>query len=444
MRIRKAPYRPRGGVRPLYRKQLAASREIVAAPLPERFVVSMAQHVGAPAEPAVKKGDRVLRGQLIGRPHGFVSAAVHAPTSGVVEDLGTCTTPAGRVAACVIIESDGADHSAPPLVAEGEWEHLDDEKLVSLVAQAGIVGMGGAGFPTHVKLSPPPGTRIDTLILNGAECEPYLTADHRLMVERADDLRRGMEVVSAILRPDSVSLAVEDPGLARGMSAPFARCGEHVQAVVLRRAYPQGAEKQLIRAVTGRVVPSGGLPAQVGVLVLNVGTVCAIWDAVGRGLPLTERVVTVTGIPVGLPSNVSARIGTPFSFLIDFCGGLDNASAKVVCGGPMMGLAQSSFDVPVIKTTSGLVALPDDETPLYSSTPCISCGRCVEACPMGLMPNMLGRFLESEDYRSAAAWNVSDCIECGCCAYQCPSHRPLVQLLRRGKAEASALTRAAG
>ncbi len=444
MRIRKAPCRPRGGVHPLHRKHLASFRRILDIPLPERLVVSMAQHAGAPAEPAVEKGDRVLRGRLIGKPRGFISAAVHAPTSGIVADVGTCATPAGQVAASVSIEPDGEDRSAPPLIPEGEWERLDAERLVSLVADAGIVGMGGAGFPTHVKLSPPPGRKIDTLILNGAECEPYLTADYRLMVERTGNLRRGMEVVRRILRPDSVRIATEDRGLAHALSEEFARCGELVQAVVLKRRYPQGAEKQQIFAVTGREVPSGGLPADVGVLVLNVGTVCAIWNAVGRGIPLTERVVTITGFPVGLPSNLNARIGTPFSRLIDFCGGLDDASAKVICGGPMMGLAQSSLDVTVTKTTSGLVTLSGGETSLYSSTPCISCGRCIDACPMGLMPNALSRFLEAEDYRSAAEWDVSDCIECGCCAYQCPSHRPLVQLLRRGKTEAAALARAAG
>ena len=320
---------------------------------------------------------------------------------------------------------------------------MDAEDLVGLLADAGVAGMGGAGFPTHVKLSPPPGNTIDTLLVNGAECEPYLTADYRLMLEQADDIRRGIEVMRHILGVKDVRVAIEDnkPEAIAAMEKALADMDDNVQVVVLKTEYPQGAEKQQIYAITGREVPSGGLPMAVGALVENVGTVAAIWKAVSTGMPLIERVTTVTGTPIAKPSNLKSRIGTPYSHLVDFCGGISGDASKIISGGPMMGFAQTSLDTTVTKTTSGLLLLPAGASQ-YSSMACISCGRCVGACPTYLMPNELSQFVEAEDYESAEGYDMLDCIECGCCAFVCPAHRPLVQHMRRGKAEAMAIVRA--
>jgi electron transport complex protein RnfC len=440
MKIRKARYRLKGGVHPRYCKELTSANRTQTVPLPGLLAVSMAQHFGLPAQPVVKKGDRVLRGQLIGEPAGFVSAAVHAPTSGIVKGLEKAPTPGGSRAMAVLIECDGEDRIDPSVAGNADLGALNAEELVSIVAKAGIVGMGGAGFPTHVKLSPPPNRKIDTLIINGAECEPYLTADYRLMLEHPQKIRGGIEVMRKILKPDSLRLAIEDnkPEAIRVMERVLASLDGYMEIAVLDSCYPQGAEKQQIYSITGREIQHGQLPMDIGVLVENVGTVAAIWDAVSEGLPQTSRIMTVTGSPVVLPSNVIARIGTPFSHLVEFCGGISGNAAKIVCGGPMMGFAQSTLNVTVAKTTSGLVVLSDKETSPFLSIPCIGCGRCIEACPMGLMPNELSRCVEAKDYPRAERNGLLDCIECGCCAFGCPAHRPLIQHMRVGKTEIKA------
>ncbi|MFC1452356.1 electron transport complex subunit RsxC [Verrucomicrobiota bacterium] len=309
--------------------------------------------------------------------------------------------------------------------------------ILGMVAEAGIVGMGGAGFPTHVKLSPPPNKPINTLIVNGAECEPYLTADHRLMVENAQQIWAGARVIRKLLGARTVRIAVEDnkPDAIAAMEQATADDPGDVAVVPLRTEYPQGAEKQQIHAITGREVPSGGLPMDVGALVENVATAMAVWDAVVNGRPLTARVTTVTGGPVGKPGNVYARVGTAFADLVEFCGGVKGSCGKIIAGGPMMGLAQATFDAATSKTTSGLLLLSPAEVQQFTSMPCIGCGRCVGACPMNLMPSELSQMLEAEDYDSAEDYRVLDCIECGCCAYVCPAHRPLVQHMKQGKAK---------
>lgn len=433
----KAPYKVNGGVHPEYNKGLAKDHPIREMPLPALLRVTMAQHLGAPAKPLVKKGDTVLRGQPIGEPAGFISAAVHAPTSGTVKAVADAPTAIGGVATSIDIEPDGEDTWVDDLAPHPQWENLGVRQLLEIVAKAGVAGMGGAGFPTHVKLSPPPDKPIDTVIINGAECEPYLTADHRLMVERAGEIAAGAAILRKILAAETVQVAIEDnkPDAIRAMEEALAGVAGNAAVVALETEYPQGAEKQQIYAVTGREVPSGGLPMDVGCVVENVGTTLAVWDAVVNGRPLTERVTTVTGHPVASPGNVLARIGTSYADLVAFCGGATSPVAKVISGGPMMGFAQSSLDVATTKTTSGLLLLPPSAVSAFESMPCISCGRCVDACPMYLVPSELSQMLEAEDYEVAEEQNVLDCIECGCCAFECPAHRPLVQHMRQGKAK---------
>lgn len=333
MKTVRAGSKSNGGIHPAYCKQLAADKPVVALPLPALLAVSMAQHLGAPASPTVKKGDKVLRGQLIGEPAGFISAAVHAPTSGEVKAVDGVVTASGRVAPAVTIVPDGEDQLDPACRPPADLQALDAKQLIGMVADAGIVGMGGAGFPTHVKLSPPPNKTIDTLIVNGAECEPYLTADYRLMVESADAIKNGIEIIRKILGARSLRVAIEDnkPAAIKAMEKVMARLEGDVELVVLETEYPQGAEKQQIFSVTGREVPSGGLPMDVGVLVENVGTAAAIWEAVSNGMPLMDRITTVTGTSLKNPSNLKVRIGTPFSDLLSHCGGMPPDSCKLIC-----------------------------------------------------------------------------------------------------------------
>jgi electron transport complex protein RnfC len=437
MKATQAQFRGKGGIHPVYHKDLSRDKAIEVMPVPALLIVSMAQHLGAPAKPIVKKGDTVLRGQCIGEAAGFISAAVHAPTSGTVKLVASATTTIGGTAPAITIEPDGEDRWIDGIEGIADWKSTDPKTLIAKVAAAGIAGMGGAGFPTNVKLSPPPDKPIDTLILNGAECEPYLTADHRLMVERADQIWEGCQIIQKILGAKNVRIAIEDnkPESIASMQQAMANADENASIVILKTEYPQGAEKQQIYATTGREVPSGKLPMDVGCVVENVGTTQAVWDAVVNGTPLTERVTTVTGTPVDNPRNVLGRIGTPYSDLLEFCGGLKHDAAKIISGGPMMGLAQPGLTTTTTKTTSGLLFLTPSETKTFKSMPCIACGRCIEACPMHLVPAELSQMLEAEDYDAAEELSVLDCIECGCCAFACPAHRPLVQHMKQGKSK---------
>lgn len=424
------------GVHPPYHKDLSAALPIRSLPLPPLLRVSMLQHLGAPAKPIVNKGDTVLRGQRIGDPGGFVSAPVHAPTSGTVKAIEEADTAPGMRATHIDIEPDGRDQWVDGIAGHPDWEQLDPKALLALVAEAGICGMGGAGFPTHVKLAPSPGKTIEALLINGAECEPFLTADHRLMVEHAAAVWTGARILMRILGVTRTRVAIEDnkPDAIAAMEQAMAGTKGDVGVVVLKTEYPQGAEKQQILAALGREVPSGGLPMDVGALVENVGTAFAIQDAVLNGRPLTERIATVTGRPVTAPANLRVRIGARYSDLLDFCGGTRGPVGKIVSGGPMMGFAVHSLDVAVTKTTSGIVLLAPDECAAYTYMPCISCARCGMACPMYLAPSEISRMVEAEDYEGAEQWDVMDCIECGCCAFECPARRPLVQHMKQAKA----------
>jgi electron transport complex protein RnfC len=426
----------RGGVHPPDMKELSAGAAIEPFPLPPLLAVSLAQGLGAPAKPVVAPGDQVLRGQTIAEPGGFVSAALHAPTSGTVRSIGECPHPVGLRANAIYLEPDGADRWHPEAgrpLDDAAAAGLSPKEIIERVRAAGLVGMGGAAFPTHVKLAPPPGKTIDAVILNGCECEPYLTADYRMMMEHPDRIVRGLK------------LLVRAAGAGRGIigveaNKPDAfdrlmrevRGSEGLACRMVAVKYPQGAEKQLIRALLGREVPSGGLPMDAHALVQNVGTAAAVADAVMSGLPLTERVVTVSGECIERPGNLLCRIGTPIGALLAARGVLPGAR-RLISGGPMMGLAQWNLDVPVLKGTSGVLVL--DEPPPPPATGCINCGRCVEGCPAHLMPNRLSILGERGRFAAMAGRNVMDCIECGVCTYQCPARRPIVQWIRQGKNE---------
>jgi len=437
-----------GGVHPPDRKELSKTKKIVVLPLPEKVIIHLSQHIGAPAEPIVKIGDMVKKGQKIGEAKGFVSVPVHASVSGKVMAVANFPHPAGKSLPAVQIDSDGLDEWSEGVKENQDYRSLSPEEIKSIIKNAGIVGMGGAAFPTHVKLSPPENKKIDTLIINGAECEPYLTADHRLMLEEPIKVLEGAMLVAKALsikdvrigveanKPDAITVLTD---AAQNPSAlPLSEEGEGgipVKVESLPIVYPQGGEKQLIKALTGREVPSGGLPMDVGVIVQNVATVAAIYDAVRFGRPLIERIVTVTGSGVKDPGNFKVRIGTSTLKLIEAAHGLKPEIGKVISGGPMMGIAQHTMDVPVIKGMSGLIFLPQSEMKNYTPEACIRCGRCVAVCPMGLLPNMLGIYAELDRFEDAEKISVLDCMECGSCAYVCPSRRPLVHLIRHAKAD---------
>ncbi|NOY80350.1 MAG: electron transport complex subunit RsxC [Kiritimatiellaeota bacterium] len=436
-------HRFHGGVHPREGKSSTSGNAIQTAPLFEKYIVPLQQHIGAPSKVTVAKKDRVLRGQLLAEPGGFVSAAIHAPTSGVVSAVGDCLGPAGTKVPAVEITADGDDIAAEPLAPIAAWESTSPEDLKNRIAEAGIVGMGGAAFPTHVKLSPPPNKPIDVLILNGVECEPCLTADHRLMLEAPDRILTGARILARVLGVSQVYIGIEDnkPDAIELLTRKTE--GTTITVASLSVRYPQGAEKQLIYALTGRKVPTGGLPMDVGCVVQNVGTAAAVAEAVTEGKPLYERVTTVTGAPLVRPGNWRLRVGTPLRTVLELCGGVKYDPAKIVFGGPMMGLSVYSLDIPVHKSTSGLLLLGPAEVAQFTSQPCIRCGRCVDACPMNLLPGTLSVEIENERFDLAEEDHAFDCIECGCCAYVCPSHRPLVQHLRRAKSEILAKRRAA-
>lgn len=430
-----------GGVHPEEGK-VAHDSPIVDAPLLGSYTVPLQQHIGAPAKPLVKKGDKVLRGQQIAAPGGFVSAPIHSPTSGEVTAMSMCLGPLGNQLQAVVITPDGEDKAAEPMPAL-DPANSSPAELKTRIGDAGIVGMGGAAFPTFVKLSPPPNKPIDTLILNGVECEPCLTADHRLMLEKPELILAGARTCATILGVKKVMLAIEanKPDAVTLMSQKASAYDIEVHQLKVR--YPQGAEKQLIYTLTGRKVPCGGLPMDVACVVQNVGTAAAIGEAVLFGKPLYERITTVTGRPVAHPGNWRLRVGTLYKEALAMAGGVTEEPAKIISGGPMMGMSVYSLDIPVMKNTSGLLLMAPEEVTLYESNPCIRCGRCNDNCPMGIMPGILSVQIENLRYELAEQWHVIDCIECGCCSYGCPAHRPLVQHMRRAKAEVNARRKAA-
>lgn len=433
-----------GGIHPVYHKASSAGIAIRELALPPRLSVPLSQHLGAPAKPIVAVGDTVTAGQLIAEANGFISAPVHAPASGQVVALEQVLTASGRPCQAIVIET-SAEQTWTLLPILQNWQEIEKQSLIDQIGAAGIVGMGGAGFPTRVKLSPPKDKPIDTLILNGAECEPYLTGDHRMMLEHAREIRIGTEIIRTVLGAKTVRIAIEDnkPDAIEAMQQAYADMPGDVSVTVLRTSYPQGSEKQQIYSVTGREVPRGGLPMDVGCVVENVSTAFAIYDAVMNGRPLVKRVITVTGDAIAKPANLLAPVGTLYRDLVAACGITSEQPVKIISGGPMMGFTVASLDIPTGKTASGLLLLTAKRVSTYTSQACISCGRCVEACPMRLAPSELSQFIEADDIEGAEQNALMDCIECGSCAFVCPAHRPLVHHMRRGKAAVMAKRAAA-
>jgi electron transport complex protein RnfC len=427
------PFTFKGGIHPSDNKAATKDKAIVAAAVPAHLTIPLLQHIGAPCTVAVQAGQEVKKGQVIGTAGGFVSAPVHAPVSGKVAALETVPNPMGMRVGAVVIDNDGAETWCE-CVETPDASALSREELCSRINNAGIVGMGGATFPTHVKLSPATGQTIDTLIINGVECEPYLTADHRLMLEKSDEIVAGVKILARALGVSRCMIGIE-ANKPDAVDAMKSACGNDASLSVhtLKVKYPQGAEKMLIKALVNREVPPRGLPIAVGVVVQNVATSAAVYQAIRFGRPLIERVVTVTGDAISEPKNLLVRIGTPVNDLIAECGGFKGEAGRIVMGGPMMGFALSSADFPVTKGTSGILALSKGSVAADEFGPCIRSGRCIDACPMGLMPSLLGILVEKAKYEETRAYNLHDCFECGSCTYVCPAKRPMVQFIKLAK-----------
>ena len=421
------------GIHPNEQKQYTENVPITTL-LPaagSEMVFPMVQHLGAPCKPLVEKGQKVLVGEKIGDNEAFFCAPVHSSVSGVVKDIRPHLTVAGTIVESVIIESDGelAEHES--IKPRGSFENISREEIFGIIREAGIVGLGGAGFPTHVKLSPPPDKKIDTVIVNGCECEPYLTTDNRVMIEESDRIVTGLRVILKLIPSAKGIIAVEDnkPEAIEALKKNSAGI-PNIEVAVVRTKYPQGCEKQLVNAITKREVPSGGLPIDVGCIVNNVDTVIAIHRSIVRGRPLMRKVVTLTGGAIRNPGNYKARLGTKLNDLVEQAGGFKTIPAKIVVGGPMMGVAIFDTDVPVVKTTEGVLFLTDEESYIPPERNCIRCGSCVEYCPAGLIPTELNADILKEDGEAFVRHNGLDCIECGSCSYICPAKRRLSQAIR--------------
>ena len=434
---------PRGGVHPAENK-LSAASATRPLPLPERVVIPVVQHLGAPAEPVVQKGETVVTGQLLARGRGFVSANIHSSVSGKVFRIEERPDASGYKRLSFVIDTQGDewDPSIDRSETLRENIQISREEIIRKIQDAGIVGMGGATFPTHVKLNVPKGKKADILIINGVECEPYLTADHRLMLEKSRELMVGIRILMKALEVNRAVIGIENnkPD-AIELLDNLAGKDEGITVQPLKVKYPQGGEKQLIKAITGREVPSGGLPVDVGAVVHNVGTTFAAYEAVQKNKPLIERIVTVTGKSVKEPSNFVVRIGTPVAGVIEAAGGLPEDTGKVVLGGPMMGKAISKLDIPVTKGTSGILIIPDSEAHRKPVQPCIRCARCVSVCPMGLEPYLLMSLGQKQLWDKARQESVMDCIECGSCSFTCPADRPLLDYIRLDKMRVGELIR---
>jgi electron transport complex protein RnfC len=422
-----------GGLHPPELKN-TADKSIVDLPLPDRVVLPVSQHIGAPAKPVFKITDNVETGQVIAEPGGFVSARVHATITGKVIGSGNFMHPFGVPSPALAIERN-KDATEPDYPAENGF-NLSFDEIKSRIQNAGLVGLGGATFPTHVKLSPPENKPIDTVIINGVECEPALTSDHRLMLEESDKILAGLKLIMKVLNAKQGIIGIENnkPDAIELLSKKVEN-EENIRVQSLEVKYPQGGEKQLIVACINKEVPSGGLPMDVGVVVQNVATAAAVAEAVNQNKPLIERVVTLAGNCVKEPGNYRVRIGTTVEDFIKMAGGLkeDIEPVKVIMGGPMMGFALFDLNIPIIKGTSGILVWDKNEARQFSETSCIRCGKCIRACPMGLMPQELKRLVDGKKWNISDQMGILDCMECGCCAYTCPAALPLVQTFKMGK-----------
>ncbi len=434
---------PVGGVHPPENK-FSVGKQIETLPLPKTVTIPAGQHIGAPTQVLVKRGDEVKVGQLIAKAGGFVSANIHSSVSGKVKKIDEVFDSSGYRKMSVLIDVDG-DEWLEDIDKSNELKKeisLSKEDIVKKVSEMGIVGLGGATFPTHVKLSVPEGKTVEYLIINAVECEPYLTADHQLMMEKGEEIMIGVSILMKALDVSKAIIGIENnkPDAIEYLTKLSANY-PGIQVDALKVQYPQGGEKQLIKALINREVPSGGLPLDVGCVVQNVGTAFAVYEAIQKNKPLFERVVSVTGKNVSKPSNFMVRVGTSTDILIEAAGGLPSDAGKVVSGGPMMGKALSRTDVPITKGSSGVLIFKDEEAKREKINPCIRCAKCVTVCPMGLEPYLLMTVTQSADYERVEKERVLDCIECGSCSYTCPSTRPLLDYIRLGKGEVNKIIR---
>jgi len=403
------------------------------------IIVPLHQHTGAPNQPLINVKDKVLMGEKIGDCDAKVSSPVHSPISGEVVSIENVILPTGKFSLGIKIKNDKEYKLDESVVKRENVDSLDKKDLLDIIRESGIVGMGGAAFPTHIKLTPPPDKKIEYLIINGAECEPFLTCDYRLMVEESENIVKGIEILMRILEPKKVIFGIEenkkDAADELYKIIKNKNLSNIIDIVILKTKYPQGSEKHLIKAIIGKEVPSGGLPFDVGCIVQNVGTTLAIKEAVYDGMPLIERVLTISGSGVKESKNIKVKIGTLSRDIVDYCGGIEGDLRKIIFGGPMMGFSSYTLDVPITKGTSGLLLFTDKEVKEYDELPCIRCGRCANSCPMYLMPMFIDMYSRIEDFDKAKDFGALDCIECGACGYVCPSKRYLVQSIRYAKNE---------
>ncbi len=433
-----------GGIHPPENK-LSAGKKIETLALPKQVIIPLGQHIGAPAQALVKKGDLVKVGTLLAKAGGFVSANIHSSVSGKVNKIDNVLDASGYKKPAIYIDVEGDEWEesidrSEDLVKECS---LSPKEIIDKIAQAGIVGLGGATFPTQVKLMPPPGSKPEIVIINAVECEPYLTSDHSLMMEKGEQILVGVSILMKAVNVSKAVIGIENnkPDAIAHLSK-LAAGYKGIEVMPLKVRYPQGGEKQLIDAVIKRQVKSGALPISTGAIVQNVGTAYAIYEAVQKNKPLFERVVTVTGKAVAKPSNLLVRIGTPIANLIEAAGGLPENTGKIIGGGPMMGKALISADVPVTKGSSGVLLLTREESVRKPMSNCIRCAKCVNACPMGLVPSLLMNATEFKNWELAEKNHITDCIECGSCSYTCPANRPLLDNIRFGKGKVMAIIRA--
>lgn len=432
--MKKVPFR--SGIHPFEGKEYSEDKETFKVESAEIMMFPMSQHIGAPAVPVVKAGDRVFRGTMLGKAASAVSSPVFSSVSGKVKAVEDRQNPNGSVSKCVVVENDFADECTEEYGAVQDPNELSPADIAAAISNAGIVGMGGAGFPTGVKLTPKNAENIDFLIVNGAECEPYLTSDYRLMVERAGNIIMGVSIALRLFPNARAVVAIED-NKPRAIEAFKAQCEnlEKISVMPLKTKYPQGGERRLIASVTGRKINSHMLPADAGVVVLNVATAFAIYEALCESKPLIHRIVTLTGDGMHSPCNADVLLGTPVSFLVEKCGGLKENTHKIISGGPMMGVAMPDLDYPVTKTFSSVLALTKDDVEAMKTTACIRCGRCVGVCPEDLVPQLMAHAVKAGDLARFEAIGGMECIECGCCTYVCPAKRPLTQSFKLAKAE---------
>lgn len=433
-----------GGIHPPENK-LSAGKPIEVIAMPKEVIIPLGQHIGAPAVPTVQKGDEVKVGSVIAKSGGFISTNIHSSVSGKVTKIDSVFDSSGYKRPAIFIAVDGEDTWLDDIDRSRELVRacsLEPRQIIDKILSAGIVGLGGATFPTHVKLSPPPGQSAQVLIINAVECEPYLTSDHVLMMERGEEVLVGVTILMKALGVARCVIGIENnkPDAIRHLTA-LAKNYQGVEIMPLKVQYPQGGEKQLIDAVLGKQIKSGSLPISAGAVVQNVGTVFAVYEAVQKNKPLVERIVTVTGKKLARPSNFLARIGTPLTVLIEAAGGLPEDTGKIIGGGPMMGRALLSADIPVTKGTSGILILPREESVRKPMRNCIRCAKCVQVCPMGLNPAFLMRDVQYKAWDDAEKGYVVDCIECGSCSYTCPSSRPLLDYIRMGKQQVMTIIR---